>query len=65
MAGTGTGIGDRKGDLTMKRKTTYDPGCFELAELFLADEPALRDRVGELAAHIQMAIEDWIAAEKE
>jgi len=41
------------------RKTTYDPKCHVLAEHFLQYEPAKQILVGELAAWIQRAIEDW------
>jgi hypothetical protein len=39
----------------------FDLACFDLAEIFLQDEPAfLRERVDGLAQYIQDAIEDWI-----
>ena len=43
-----------------RRLRGYDPGCADLAQYFLVDEPALKERAGELARHIQQAIEDWI-----
>lgn len=42
----------------------FDRRCFELAEVFLEDEPLLRDRVSDLAQRIQEAIEEWIETEK-
>jgi hypothetical protein len=42
----------------------YDTRCFDLAEIFLADDPALKDRARDLAQHIQTEIEDWIAYER-
>jgi hypothetical protein len=41
---------------------TYDPRVYELAELFLSDEPNLATQANarELATWIQTAIEDWI-----
>jgi len=41
------------------RRATYDPKCHDLAEHFFADEPAKEALVGELAARIQRAVEDW------
>ena len=40
---------------------TFDKKCYELAEHFLEDEPALNLKANkeELAASIQAAIEDW------
>jgi hypothetical protein len=46
------------------REKLFDPACFEIAALFLGDEPELRGRENELAACIQQAIEDWIESEK-
>lgn len=43
---------------------SHDPHCRELADLFLADEPALASHAAALAEHIQAAIEDWIEAER-
>jgi hypothetical protein len=43
----------------------YDVRVLELAEAFLGDEPVLRGRARELAEHIQMSIEEWIAAAME
>lgn len=48
----------------MKRKPTYDPRCYDLAELFLSDEPTMQHRTSELAATIQSVIEDWITCER-
>lgn len=50
-----------------KPKPTYDSRCYDLAAVFLEDEPHLdtTDRVEELAAHIQKTIEDWIAYERD
>jgi hypothetical protein len=48
-----------------ERKRSYDPACFELAERFLFDEPALKDRASDLAAHIQSEIESWIEYERD
>jgi len=48
----------------MTRRSTYDPACAELAQFFLRDEPDLREQTHELAAHIQQAIEEWIARER-
>jgi hypothetical protein len=42
---------------------SYDPKCYDLAELFLDDEPSSPDRsrrTGELAQLIQTTIEDWL-----
>jgi hypothetical protein len=49
----------------MSKPKTYDPKCYDLAGLFLGDEPALHttDRIEALAAHIQSEIEEWIASE--
>lgn len=46
---------------------TYDEKSYELAEHFLADEPSLDtlDKVHHLALHIQQAVEDWIAHERD
>jgi hypothetical protein len=44
----------------------YDSKCAELAEYFLADEPASpnnSERVAQLAAAIQAAVEDWFYAD--
>jgi hypothetical protein len=43
----------------------YDPRCYDLAEVFLADEPALQTehKKSALAQTIQEAIEDWIGWE--
>ena len=41
---------------------TYDPRCYDLAEIFLSNEPATSERekrTKDLAQHIQNAIEDW------
>jgi len=42
---------------------TFDPRCYDLAELFLEDEHMLgtEDNINELAADIQRCIEDFIA----
>ncbi len=40
----------------------YDPRCYDLASVFLEDEPATTEtHAQDLAAHIQQAVEDWIA----
>lgn len=47
----------------MERIPTYDSKCFDLAVLFLQDEPPL-DTPGNrkmLGGVIQLAIEDWLA----
>lgn len=45
---------------------TYDPGCYDLAALFLADEPHLHsDKCDELAKLIQTTIEDFIKSEND
>ena len=53
-------------DQGMRRKYSYDPKCFDLAALFLGDEPALHTgkNMDELAHLIQQTIEDYIAAMK-
>lgn len=53
-------------DHGMKRKYTYDPRCFDLAALFLGDEPALHtgENMDELAHLIQQTIEDYISSMK-
>jgi hypothetical protein len=47
---------------------TFDSKCFDLAEHFLEDEPAefhLDPQVTvRLAAHIQLAIEEWLEFER-
>jgi len=42
---------------------SYDPRCFDLAEMFLSDNPTINtgNRKQELAQHIQDEIESWIA----
>jgi hypothetical protein len=42
-----------------------DTVIVELAELYLADEPALAGRAGELAHCIRDAIEDWAEAARD
>ena len=46
---------------------TYDSKCFDLAETFLEDVPAINTyrRVDELAALIQQTIEAYIAHEQD
>lgn len=46
---------------------TYDEKCYELALLFLADEPHLNTdaRADKLACEIQQCIEDFIATERD
>ena len=44
---------------------SFDPACFDLAQIFLEDEPRLRARVKELAQAIQDAIEDWIETNRD
>jgi hypothetical protein len=50
-------------DPGIKRKHTYDPRCYDLAALFLGDEPKLHtgEHMDELAHLIQQCIEDYIA----
>jgi len=45
---------------------SYDQKCYDLAESFLEDEPALNNEENrnELAESIQSAIEDFIDAKK-
>lgn len=45
-----------------KTKRTYDSRCYDLAAIFLGDEPALHtpEHTDELAQLIQGAIEDYI-----
>jgi hypothetical protein len=45
--------------------TTWDPRCYDLAEVFLQDDPPLpaaahEARASHLAGTIQQAIEDWL-----
>lgn len=49
-----------------KRHATYDSKCFDLAAIFLGDEPDLHtpEKTAELAALIQQTIEDFIAASR-
>lgn len=46
---------------------TYDQKCWDLADVFLSDEPHLHttDRIDGLAKIIQGAIEDYIEFEKD
>ena len=46
---------------------SFDPRCYDLAELFLSDEPAIntREKRDELAQIIQDAVEDFIAYERD
>jgi hypothetical protein len=44
-------------------KRTYDPRCYELAEVFLTEHvnsPKYKELAHELAYEIQSAIEDWL-----
>jgi len=43
---------------------SFDPKCRELAEHFLADEPALLARADDLAGWIQWWVETWIETER-
>lgn len=45
------------------RKISYDSRCYDLAAIFLGDEPQLHrpDNIDQLAQIIQQAIEDYIA----
>jgi hypothetical protein len=46
----------------------FDPKCFDLAQAFLEDSPALRNVPGkadELASEIQQCIEDWLQGESD
>lgn len=49
-----------------RKRTTYDPHCYELAGLFLADEPRLRTHAhaDALAQLIQRTIEEYIEHER-
>ncbi len=42
---------------------SFDSRCYDLAEIFLFDEPKLRPKTNQLAQAIQDAIEDWIEME--
>jgi hypothetical protein len=44
---------------------SFDPHCWDLAQLFLSDEPLLKGREDDLAAHIQETIESWIGYERD
>jgi len=44
----------------IRRKPTCDSRCYDLAASFLQHDPAREAIVGELAAHIQRSIEDWL-----
>jgi hypothetical protein len=46
---------------------TYDTKCYDLAEAFLEDEPAMNteSRRKDLAGTIQQAIEDWLDHERD
>jgi hypothetical protein len=44
---------------------SYDTHCYDLAELFLFDEPLLKGREAALAQHIQDSLEDWISYERD
>lgn len=48
---------------TKEPRTSYDSRCYDLAEIFLSDEPTLNvpRHFHELAQDIQIAIEDYIA----
>jgi hypothetical protein len=45
---------------------TFDPRCFELAEMFLEDAPSINSTAHrrELAALIQQTVEDYISHEE-
>lgn len=44
---------------------TYDPRCYDIAELFLSDTPlSTANHRDELASLIQQTIEDYIAHEE-
>lgn len=49
-----------------KPKKSYDPACYELAEIFLYDHPhlATTERIEALAQEIQDAIEAFITHEQ-
>jgi hypothetical protein len=50
---------------TRGRYMSYDPKCYDLAELFLSDGLiglGHEDRIKKLAQEIQFTIEDWIDA---
>ena len=49
----------------MTHTPTYDQKCYDLAALFLGDEPELhtKENMEELAYLIQQAIEDYIAGD--
>ncbi len=42
---------------------SFDSRCYDLAEIFLLDEPKLRVKTNQLAQAIQDAIEIWIDME--
>lgn len=46
----------------VNRRKSYDPRCYDLAELFLDGEPELNtpERISELAQEIQDCIEGYI-----
>jgi hypothetical protein len=48
--------------MSMKRKLTFDPKCYELAEAFLEDETGMGSEadLNDLATEIQNTIENWI-----
>ncbi len=48
---------------SLSRKRTYDSRCYDLAAIFLGDEPELHTpaNIEELADLIQQTIEDYIA----
>ena len=48
--------------MSMKRKLTFDPKCYELAEAFLEDETGMGSEadLNNLASEIQNTIENWI-----
>lgn len=51
----------------LRKLKLYDAKCYDLAELFLSDEPALATHAhaDALASLLQTTIEDYIAFERE
>jgi hypothetical protein len=65
MSTTDFNMADFAKRVCMGPTRSYDPHCYDLALLMLSDEPKLKGREGELAAHIQQSLEDWIVYERE
>jgi hypothetical protein len=58
------GNGHQFSEKKMSRRTYYEQRCFDLAELYLSDEPLLdyEEGIRRLALHIKEAAEDKIAS---